>query len=168
MIQSVERLTLGVVRVICPVNRTSTGFGYKIGKLTRVLFVYGFLGANTSDKFGLVDINIFSSAQPHEPSVDVLFRSLANCAGSLAMGVLLTGMGKDGAQGLLEMHKTGADTIAQDEESCIVFGMPHAAIELEAADHVLPLHKIPPLLVSLAEKKSVKRPQTSDTLKSKG
>jgi len=75
----------------------------------------------------------------HRPSVDVLFRSVANCAGGKAIGVLMTGMGNDGAQGLLEMRNAGAHTIAQDEASCVVFGMPKEAIRLGAAAQVLPL-----------------------------
>jgi two-component system chemotaxis response regulator CheB len=73
------------------------------------------------------------------PSVDVLFNSVAEAAGNSAVGVLLTGMGADGAQGLLNMKRAGAYTIAQDEESCIVFGMPKEAIRLGAADKVVSL-----------------------------
>jgi two-component system chemotaxis response regulator CheB len=76
------------------------------------------------------------------PSVDVLFQSVAEAAGGGAIGVLLTGMGSDGAQGLLKMKRAGARTIAQDEATCVVFGMPRAAIELHAADRVLPLFSI--------------------------
>ena len=76
------------------------------------------------------------------PAVEVLFRSVARFAGPRAVGVLLTGMGKDGAQGLLEMREAGARTIAQDEQSCVVFGMPKEAIALGAAEVVLPLDRI--------------------------
>jgi two-component system chemotaxis response regulator CheB len=76
------------------------------------------------------------------PSVDVLFTSVAGIARKKALGVLLTGMGADGARGLLEMRKSGAYTIAQNEESCVVFGMPKEAIRLEAAQSVLPLNQI--------------------------
>jgi two-component system chemotaxis response regulator CheB len=79
----------------------------------------------------------------HKPSVDVLFRSVAKFAGSNAPGVILTGMGNDGANGLKEMHNVGAVTIAQDKESCVVFGMPKEAIALGAADKVLSLQLIP-------------------------
>lgn len=79
----------------------------------------------------------------HKPSVDVLFRSVAVCAGSNATGFILTGMGDDGARGLGEMRESGARTIAQDEKSCVVFGMPRVAIETGAAEHVLPLQDIP-------------------------
>jgi two-component system chemotaxis response regulator CheB len=78
----------------------------------------------------------------HRPSVDVLFRSTAQNATSNAIGIILTGMGDDGAKGLLEMREAGAFTIAQDEESCVVFGMPKEAIKLGAAERVLPLHAI--------------------------
>src|SRR5690606_37566310 len=75
----------------------------------------------------------------HRPSVDVLFRSVAQAAGRNAMGILLTGMGDDGARGLLEMRQMGSPTIAQDEAGSIVFGMPKEAIQRGAAARVLPL-----------------------------
>jgi two-component system chemotaxis response regulator CheB len=78
----------------------------------------------------------------HRPSVDVLFRSVAGCAGANALGVIMTGMGDDGAAGLLEMRKAGARTLAQDEDSCVVFGMPKEAIRRGAVDRVLPLSAI--------------------------
>ena len=79
----------------------------------------------------------------HRPSVDVLFRSAAQYAGSNALGVIMTGMGDDGARGLLEMRKLGASTRAQDENSCVVFGMPKEAIACGAAEKVVSLHQIP-------------------------
>ncbi len=79
----------------------------------------------------------------HRPSVDVLFRSVAKFAGKNAVGFILTGMGDDGARGLLEMLEAGADTVAQDEKSCVVFGMPKEAIALNAAQKVMPLNKVP-------------------------
>ena len=78
----------------------------------------------------------------HRPSVDVLFRSAARYAGQNALGVILTGMGDDGARGMLEMKQAGAWTVAQDEATCVVFGMPKEAIKLNAVDKVLPLHSI--------------------------
>lgn len=78
----------------------------------------------------------------HRPSVDVLFRSAARVAGANAVGVIMTGMGDDGAQGLLEMRKAGAHTIAEDESTCVVFGMPKEAIARGAAETVLPLDRI--------------------------
>ena len=79
----------------------------------------------------------------HRPSVDVLFRSAAQYAGANALGIIMTGMGDDGARGLLEMKKAGAATVAQNEETCVVFGMPKEAIALGAADKTVPLSAIP-------------------------
>jgi two-component system chemotaxis response regulator CheB len=84
----------------------------------------------------------------HRPSVDVLFRSAARYGGKNCIGVILTGMGDDGAKGMLEMKDAGAYTIAQDEESCVVFGMPKKAIELDAVDHVAPLQAIPKTILN--------------------
>jgi len=78
----------------------------------------------------------------HKPSVDVLFRSVAKFAGANAIGVIMTGMGDDGARGLLEMRSAGAMTAAQDEASCVVFGMPKEAIALGGAKNILPLSRI--------------------------
>ncbi|NMM37992.1 MAG: chemotaxis response regulator protein-glutamate methylesterase [Glaciimonas sp.] len=78
----------------------------------------------------------------HRPSVDVLFRSVAKCAGANALGVIMTGMGDDGAAGLLEMRKVGARTIAQDEESCVVYGMPKEAVKRGAVEKTVPLNAI--------------------------
>jgi len=75
----------------------------------------------------------------HRPSVDVLFHSVAQAAGGKAVGALLTGMGKDGAQGLLAMRQAGAATFAQDERSCVVFGMPREALNIGAAEHAVAL-----------------------------
>lgn len=80
----------------------------------------------------------------HRPSVDVLFKSVARYAGKNAIGIIMTGMGADGAAGLLEMKNAGADTIAQNEETCVVFGMPKEAIKLDATNKILPLDKIAP------------------------
>jgi two-component system chemotaxis response regulator CheB len=88
------------------------------------------------------------------PSVDVLFRSVAEVAGPRAIGAILTGMGADGAQGLLEMHRTGAWTIAQDEASCVVFGMPREAIKLGAADQVAPLQRIAHAILSAVDSRA--------------
>ena len=84
----------------------------------------------------------------HRPSVDVLFRSAARYAGKNALGILLTGMGNDGARGLLELKQTGAHTIAQDEYSSVVFGMPREAIKLDAADKILSIENIAPYIIS--------------------
>jgi len=79
----------------------------------------------------------------HRPSVDVLFRSVAACAGANALGVIMTGMGDDGARGMKELLDSGGCTIAQDEASCVVFGMPREAIRLGGVQHVLPLTTVP-------------------------
>ncbi len=84
----------------------------------------------------------------HCPSVDVLFRSAAKFGGKNARGVIMTGMGDDGARGLLEMRQAGAHTIAQDEESCVVFGMPKEAIKLGGAERIASLREIPELISS--------------------
>jgi len=83
------------------------------------------------------------------PAADVLFNSVAAYGGANAVGVLLTGMGKDGAQGLLKMKEAGAKTIAQDEKSCVVFGMPKAAIDLGAADKVVALQDVSQAVIDL-------------------
>jgi two-component system, chemotaxis family, protein-glutamate methylesterase/glutaminase len=85
----------------------------------------------------------------HRPSVDVLFRSTARYAGKNAVGIIMTGMGDDGAKGLLEMKDAGAITIAQDEKSCVVFGMPKEAIKLDAADKILALENIAPYIMTI-------------------
>jgi two-component system, chemotaxis family, protein-glutamate methylesterase/glutaminase len=84
----------------------------------------------------------------HRPSVDVLFRSVAKCAGKNALGVIMTGMGDDGARGLKEMRDAGAHTVAQDEATCVVFGMPKEAIRLEAAARIEPLDNIARLILA--------------------
>jgi two-component system chemotaxis response regulator CheB len=90
----------------------------------------------------------------HMPSVDVLFNSVARCAGRNAVAAILTGMGADGAKGLLTMRQAGASTIAQNEESCVVFGMPKVAIELGGAEEVLTLADIPQRLLELAQQRA--------------
>ena len=84
----------------------------------------------------------------HKPSVDVLFRSVADCAGADALAIMLTGMGDDGARGMKAMHDRGARTIAQDEETCVVFGMPKEAIAIGAVDEVLPLPQVARAIVA--------------------
>ncbi len=97
------------------------------------------LAVRRSGAHYLADILDGPPVSRHRPSVDVLFRSAARAAGGNAVGVILTGMGDDGARGLLEMRKAGAHTIAQDEATCVVFGMPREAIAAGAACEVLPL-----------------------------
>lgn len=83
----------------------------------------------------------------HRPSVDVLFRSVASTSGKNALGIILTGMGDDGATGMKEMHDAGVRTIAQDKDTCMVFGMPREAIQRGGVDNILPLQKIPEAMV---------------------
>lgn len=90
----------------------------------------------------------------HRPSVEVLFKSVSQSAGRNAVGVILTGMGRDGASGLLEMHNNQARTIAQDEASSVVFGMPKEAIALGAADVILPLNRISQKIIEYVNEKS--------------
>jgi two-component system chemotaxis response regulator CheB len=82
------------------------------------------------------------------PSADVMFSSVADAAGSHAVGVILTGMGSDGAQGMLKMKRAGAKTIVQDEASCVVFGMPKEAIKVGGVDRVVPLSNIAAAILS--------------------
>ncbi|NPU85380.1 MAG: chemotaxis response regulator protein-glutamate methylesterase [Syntrophaceae bacterium] len=89
-----------------------------------------------------VEVKTGPMVHHQRPAVDILFKSTARYAGANAVGVILTGMGSDGAEGLLEMKKAGAKTIAQDEKSCVVFGMPKEAIKAGAADRVMPLNSI--------------------------
>jgi len=89
-----------------------------------------------------VEVKTGPMVHHQRPAVDILFKSTAKYAGANAIGVILTGMGADGAAGLLEMKNMGADTIAQDEKTCVVFGMPKEAIKMGAVDKIVPLHQI--------------------------
>jgi two-component system chemotaxis response regulator CheB len=95
-----------------------------------------------------VDVKDGPHVNRHCPSVDVLFRSMAKFAGKNATGIIMTGMGDDGARGLKEMHDVGAKTVAQDEESCVVFGMPKEAIKLGGVDRVMGLSDIPKAILA--------------------
>lgn len=88
----------------------------------------------------------------HRPSVDVLFRSVAKCAGKNALGIIMTGMGDDGALGMRDMHDAGAETIAQDEKTCVVYGMPKEAVKLGAVDKIVPLDIIASLIEAYGKK----------------
>jgi len=94
------------------------------------------------------EVQLGAPVNRHCPSVDVLFRSVAQVAGPNAAGFIMTGMGDDGARGLKEMRDAGARTFAQDEDSCVIFGMPREAIELGAAEVVLSLADIPRRIVT--------------------
>jgi two-component system chemotaxis response regulator CheB len=93
----------------------------------------------------------------HRPSVDVLFQSVASAAGANALGIILTGMGNDGASGMLDMKRAGSSTIAQDEKSCVVFGMPKEAISAGAVDTIAPLTCIPNLIMAWASSARLKQ-----------
>jgi two-component system chemotaxis response regulator CheB len=105
----------------------------------------------TSGKL-FVDVVETPTVNRHRPSVDVLFNSAAISCGALAIGVILTGMGDDGARGLKAMRDAGCETFAQDEASCVVYGMPREAVRLGAATHVLPLRSL--TMAALAAAKS--------------
>jgi two-component system chemotaxis response regulator CheB len=118
-----------------------------------------------SDARYLVRVKTGPAVNHHRPSVDVLFQSVARSAGSNAVGVLLTGMGADGAKGLLAMHEKGAYTLAQDEETCVVFGMPREAVKLGAVDETVPIQHIPRAIVNFwhTQKKGTQKP-VSETM----
>ena len=99
-----------------------------------------------------VEIGDGRNVSGHKPSVDVLFNSVAKVAGKNAIGVILTGMGADGAKGMLNMHEQGAITIAQDEKSCVVFGMPKVAIEKGGVDFIVPLDDIAKKIIEQVQK----------------
>lgn len=96
-----------------------------------------------------VEVTNTEPVNRHKPSVDVLMHSVAEQLGRNAVGVILTGMGNDGARGLLAMRQAGARTVAQDEASCVVFGMPKEAIGLKAVDDILPLDQIASRVMTL-------------------
>jgi two-component system, chemotaxis family, protein-glutamate methylesterase/glutaminase len=92
----------------------------------------------------------------HRPSIDVLFRSVAKAAGAKALGIIMTGMGRDGAAGLLEMRQAGARTLAQDEQSCVVYGMPKEAVKREAVERSVPLDAIAYEIMQEAIKRNIR------------
>ncbi len=96
-----------------------------------------------------VDIMDGPPVSRHRPSVAVLFRSVAKCAGKNALGIIMTGMGDDGARGLREMREVGARTLGQDEASCVVYGMPKEAMKMGSVERELPLHEIPAAVLSV-------------------
>jgi two-component system chemotaxis response regulator CheB len=100
-----------------------------------------------------VSLNQGKRVSRHRPSVDVLFQSVAESAGKNAIGVILTGMGEDGAEGLFAMNTRGASTMAQNAESCVVFGMPKQAISRGGVDEILPLEKIATAILQAADRK---------------
>jgi len=101
------------------------------------------------NNLGRIALNKEAPYQGLRPAADYLFKSVAKIYGARAVGVILSGMGSDGADGLLAMYKAGAHTIAQNKETCVVFGMPAVAIDLGAAEQILPTHQIAPAIVAL-------------------
>lgn len=101
----------------------------------------------------LVEVTDGPLVNRHRPSVDVLFRSVAKCAGRNALGIIMTGMGDDGARGLKEMFDAGAQTIGQDEASCVVYGMPKEAVKLQAVQQEMPLENIAGFIESYGKQK---------------
>jgi len=99
------------------------------------------------------------------PAVDMLFNSAARCAGANAVGILLTGMGRDGAQGMQQLKAAGGTNIVQNEETCVVFGMPRAAVEIGAVDRVLPLDHIPHAILHALSGRASSRTETTSMLK---
>jgi two-component system chemotaxis response regulator CheB len=99
----------------------------------------------------LIQLNDGELVNRHKPAVDVLFHSLAKNVGANAVGVLLTGMGADGALGMKSMHEAGSKTVIQDESSSVVWGMPGAAFKLGCTDFVLPLTEIAGKILMLAK-----------------
>lgn len=97
---------------------------------------------NRSGAHYFVEVKDGPPVNRHKPAVDVLFKSVAKIAGANALGVIMTGMGDDGARGLREMHDAGGRTVAQDEQTCVVYGMPMEAIKLKAVDVEMPLQNI--------------------------
>jgi two-component system chemotaxis response regulator CheB len=105
-----------------------------------------------------VSVRAGEKVNGHRPSVDVLFRSAAEVVRADAVGVLLTGMGRDGADGLLAMRAAGAHTLVQDEASSTVWGMPKAAIDVGAADEVVALDRVAARLSRLVQRSKTRRP----------
>lgn len=134
---------------ICKVNVKEAENGDKVLRGHALLSPGGkHMMLKRSGAFYYVEIIDGPLVNRHRPSVDVLFRSVARYAGKNAIGAILTGMGDDGAKGMLEMKEAGAHTIAQDEQSCVVFGMPKEAIKLNAADKIIPLTEISKYIMS--------------------
>jgi two-component system chemotaxis response regulator CheB len=151
-----ERFTSAFARrldTLCPMHVKEAEEG-DVVEQGRVLIAPGNFHMALHRTGGRYTVNIIDGphVSRHRPSVDVLFRSAAQSAGRNAMGILLTGMGDDGARGLLEMHGAGSLTIAQDEASSVVFGMPKEAIALGAADRILPLKRVPAEIVAYGKR----------------
>ena len=125
----------------------------------RVLVAPGGYQMDLKETTSGVKVRVFSGAavSGHRPSVDVLFRSGAQVLGAAAVGVILTGMGKDGADGLLRMRESGASTLGQSEATCVVYGMPGAAKRIGAVEVELPIQDIAQRLIDLTDQWSTRR-----------
>lgn len=141
------------LNAICPIQVKEARNGDHVVPGT-ALIAPGNLHMVLARQGGTYMVQIKNGPRVHyqRPSVDVLFHSAANSAGRNAVGVILTGMGADGAKGLLAMKQKGASTIAQDEASCVVFGMPKEAIKLNAADEIVSLDRIPAAILDALNK----------------
>lgn len=141
------------LNTVCPMRVKEAEDGDHVVPGT-VLIAPGNLHMVLIRKGGTYMVQVKEGPRVHyqRPSVDVLFHSVAKSAGRNALGVILTGMGADGAKGLLAMKQKGAFTLAQDEASCVVFGMPKEAIKLNAADDIIPLDRIPTAILEALNK----------------
>lgn len=141
---------------LCPFEIKEAADGDKVLP-GRVLIAPGGLQMELSQTAGVRTVRIFEGQKVnrHRPSVDVLFDSVAKLVGKDTIGIILTGMGDDGAKGLLKMKTAGAFTIAQDEASCVVYGMPKAAVLLNAVTEILPLKAISSAIIKILEKAKV-------------
>jgi len=137
------------LNTLCAIRVSEAKDGESVVPGTALIAPGGYhMALNRSGARYYVTINQDPPVRRHRPSVEVLFESVAKYAGANAIGVIMTGMGDDGASGLLKMKEAGANTIAQDEESCVVFGMPKEAIKLGAAEKIVSLEKIPSAILS--------------------
>ena len=128
---------------ICAMNVREAKNGDRLERGV-VLIAPGGLHMQLQKKAGQYYVHVIDGppVNRHKPSVDVLFKSAAECGGRDVLGIILTGMGDDGARGMKQLHDGGARTIAQNEETCVVFGMPKEAIKLQAVDDILPLEQV--------------------------
>jgi two-component system chemotaxis response regulator CheB len=128
---------------ICAMNVREAKNGDRLERGV-VLIAPGGLHMQLQKKAGQYYVHVVDGppVNRHKPSVDVLFKSAAECGGRDVLGIILTGMGDDGARGMKQLHDGGARTIAQNEETCVVFGMPKEAIKLQAVDDILPLEQV--------------------------
>ena len=136
---------------VCPTDVREARHGDRVLP-GRVLIAPGGRHMRLTRSGAVYQVEVFDgpTVNHHRPSVDVLFRSVAQVAGRNALGIIMTGMGDDGARGLREMHRAGARTLAQDEASCVVYGMPKEAVALNAVDEVVDLGLIAGAIVRFA------------------